>query len=100
MQKETQHSAKHAKENERDDIPNGIVNFQHCLCWFLPHIISVFQTSRLGNSQVPADFPGEKFVDFGVPRHGGTAVGRGIAPPGMVAAFADENATLRVQMPD
>jgi hypothetical protein len=56
--------------------------------------------SWFGNAQIPADFPGEKFVNFGVARHGGAKISGRVAPPRMTAAFADEHTTLRRQMPD
>jgi hypothetical protein len=62
--------------------------------------LTVFRSLWFGNSQIPADFTGEEFIDLRMPWYSGTAVGHRIAPPRMIAAFADENATLRGQMPD
>jgi hypothetical protein len=56
--------------------------------------------SWFDNSQVPADFPGEKFVDLGVAWDSGAEISGRVAPPRIIAAFADEHTTLRRQMPD
>jgi len=56
--------------------------------------------SRFWYGQVAANFTGKKLIDLGMSGHGGTSVGCRISPPGMIAAFADENASMRVEMPD
>jgi len=56
--------------------------------------------SRFSNSQVTADFPGEKLVDLRVSWHGGAEISGRVSPPRMIAALADEHTTLRRQMPD
>jgi len=58
-----------------------------CFLWF-------------GNSQVSTYLPGEKFVDLRVARHGGAKISGRIAPPRMIATFADKHAALRAQMSD
>jgi hypothetical protein len=39
-----------------------------------PRRTTRLQVSGFGYSQIPADFTGEKFVDLGMPWHGGTTI--------------------------
>jgi hypothetical protein len=56
--------------------------------------------SGFGNSQIPADFSRQKFVNFGMSGHGGAKISRRVSPPRMVAPFPDEYAALPGQVPD
>lgn len=55
---------------------------------------------QVGDAKVSTDFAGEVVRDFVVARHGGPLAVHRISPPGMVAPFADQFATVIHQMSD
>jgi hypothetical protein len=59
---------------------------------------SLLRRLWLLDPEVLADLPRKELVDLVVPRHGGSALGPWLSPPGVIATLANERASILLQV--